>query len=1261
MAAAAAVAAAAVASTQTEYKNLLAGACGDFIHDFGSVKFKYALDKLAASYDSKIVGNKTNYKRAVLQERKNLEGKSVGSEIFNHVYQSLPNGIPVVNKLSLKSDSFYNDEDKTFNILANSNAFEGVKNQIGLYIEKTILNGNTLAQILSNPDVNYRAQAIISMPEIPVSSEPITVGAHAYKISAVLVSNGHDENKITRFLPECFRLASGNNKFCLIYDASFFSFNDFNNPSLNRTLLSTKLGQSVTGLETHFMFIDNIENKSDPASKLSDIKSHPGHSAELITESSTSQESTYIPFNINNISSNNCFFSSLRINLAESEYGINANITFPSGRVEEIIDLKTTSVPENLTVKYLQSKLLGYSDVNSELASYFELKRAGDWCQVLSLLDLDRKYQTSTGIKTLGQIKREGYEVSLLTHDRIALAYALNKGVNVFFSMKTPYGLFMIYYKNTAELNPQSLALITQTKLLRAVEKLNVILVQNGLNLEQLKQLILLQQEYKNSILKKISTITLSLGYENFLILLRNYLYGLNNIKAYPRESLERINDLLSKYNSNINEINFLIGKQDDIDELDNLVDKVISIITDNKRIFDALNIGNIIINTNEWEQELYSIREVQKELSKGKIIFSSRTKKILSQFYLAVKNYTLVKLETDAKINLPTEILKSVYGNIILAKDQFNKYTLIYDDLLRTFSYDDGGQVGGGLSSVRDIDEFIITNVLNNVINISPTILSIQDITDESAVSAAPTAPTAPTADYEIEPGMFFNTVSDTSLVIDTFIINRDNSINFFWDNLDRLDIFFAYKGYNLLQYYLIPLRFLIRCIERSLEKLNEIEWQNGNKLYIIKELDDIEQNKCNEIINWITLSELYLLNEIDGLKALFIYQKNTVEKPIIMAQLTPYITNYLGFDENNLRNSLIKILIKLIFVYYGKCYESVNKNFSDEFYIKLINNLLYSQNYAPIDYIKDINEIIHIHPYVNTYNKLNNAIQLHSILDMFDGNITYEDIYKNIINIQPVSLDTQLNNLSYLIKTIIFDYKYNDKVFKLYNLLEYIIRDDSLLVNTHNLLSSMPLNLENQQQYINIGLLYLFLFVFKYKNFESISSKVGELCSKIIHIYSMLPYEYCSSLVKFFYLLRQKIIERIDLLNKAFALPQYTNKTSIQLEFNEKNKFKEICDNYLRITNHIFLNCELDNNIKKQILTNMKFSEEEIQDLYQIERISGLCAPVASASAAYGGFKKTRKNCNARRTKKQKGKSRKYKSHKSKYYKVRKIRTTK
>jgi hypothetical protein len=90
---------------------------------------------------------------------------------------------------------------------------------------------------------------------------------------------------------------------------------------------------------------------------------------------------------------------------------------------------------------------------NNEILLSFILKRFGDWCQALCLLDKTRRYRVVQVNGTGARIMEEGAivtledletvhsaDVFLLTLDRVLLAFALMLGLNVMFTSKSGSG-----------------------------------------------------------------------------------------------------------------------------------------------------------------------------------------------------------------------------------------------------------------------------------------------------------------------------------------------------------------------------------------------------------------------------------------------------------------------------------------------------------------------------------------------------------------------------------------------------------------------------------------------------------------------------------------------------------------------------------------------------------------------------------------------------------------------------------------------------
>lgn len=154
----------------------------------------------------------------------------------------------------------------------------------------------------------------------------------------------------------------------------------------------------------------------------------------------------YTPFNKNSSEFSNNFFSNYNFSLTPvqqkfekgniSKLNTSLTITFNDGSkpyVNTITDSKKQNSINSLTgyVMGLISKLskpLDKFNFNSKL----QQKRGGDWFQALSCLSVNNKSYSSLLPDTSRNVDFSG-PVYLVTHDRIALGYALVNGVNVIY------------------------------------------------------------------------------------------------------------------------------------------------------------------------------------------------------------------------------------------------------------------------------------------------------------------------------------------------------------------------------------------------------------------------------------------------------------------------------------------------------------------------------------------------------------------------------------------------------------------------------------------------------------------------------------------------------------------------------------------------------------------------------------------------------------------------------------------------------------
>ena len=270
----------------------------------------------------------------------------------------------------------------------------------------------------------------------------------------------------TRYnIPHIFKTLTNKNKFVLIIDASFFSMS---NIGLEEYLKNQYIGTFNNNEQYEIYILENNENLSDSANKIVKYTIQSPNIKLYILREKLNNTIIYPDFSVNSNESN--LFTNINISSKKIDYNtINATLTI-DGKKYEREDLGSISQIERASFLALQKYILEGS-ISKEIMSYFLLKRAGDWCQALSLLDYSRKYDVFTydnntneititdRKETLNNLQKDS-EIALITHDRILLSYALLLGINVFYSLKvvspakedteSNSNTWCVYFQNTA-------------------------------------------------------------------------------------------------------------------------------------------------------------------------------------------------------------------------------------------------------------------------------------------------------------------------------------------------------------------------------------------------------------------------------------------------------------------------------------------------------------------------------------------------------------------------------------------------------------------------------------------------------------------------------------------------------------------------------------------------------------------------------------------------------------------------------------------
>jgi hypothetical protein len=287
---------------------------------------------------------------------------------------------------------------------------------------------------------------------------PTVPDTRSYEIRGTMYRRGlrgEANYKENQNLTTMFRtVTGGKNKFVLILDAT--------GGLPMSELLNATLEPYAPGGE--FYIIENIENAADSATKLSTVKAttKDGRTPPTLRFlRDTANTVVYPLWHLHPSDPKSNVYSSLQIVLNRvSDTQVEANISVVDAqgniiRTINIGDVSNSSNVKNATL-YALAKFLEEGLVEESLV-YTLIKRMGDWCQALSMLDLDRVYdilnETRTGLggkTTLRELLVDS-EVGVVTNDRILLALCILLGLNVFFTTAMDLAM-LLYFKNQRDL-----------------------------------------------------------------------------------------------------------------------------------------------------------------------------------------------------------------------------------------------------------------------------------------------------------------------------------------------------------------------------------------------------------------------------------------------------------------------------------------------------------------------------------------------------------------------------------------------------------------------------------------------------------------------------------------------------------------------------------------------------------------------------------------------------------------------------------------
>lgn len=308
-----------------------------------------------------------------------------------------------------------------------------------------------------------------------------TIRSSSYRLGLKGIDDvGYSQN---RNVTKMFREVTGKEKFALIVDAS---------GGLPLTeILNTSLNPYAPGGE--FFIIENIENSSDSATKLTNLKkttdaTRPPPKLSFLKD----KENTVVyPLWDNPRDPKSNIYTSLKIVLNRiSDDEVEANILQVDAQGNTIQTFNIGDVANSSNVKNATLAALAVfidQGMVPESFVYTLIKRMGDWCQALSMLDLDRVYSVlnqdrqPTGETTLRDMLVDT-EIGVVTNDRILLAFCILHGLNVFFTSAMDLAK-LIYFKNNNDvpsgegLEERSAQLYASAQVLPTVPDITLVIV----------------------------------------------------------------------------------------------------------------------------------------------------------------------------------------------------------------------------------------------------------------------------------------------------------------------------------------------------------------------------------------------------------------------------------------------------------------------------------------------------------------------------------------------------------------------------------------------------------------------------------------------------------------------------------------------------------------------------------------------------------------------------------------------------------------
>jgi hypothetical protein len=698
-----------VQSSSEKMQRVLAKlARSDTWHDFSKINLKKTINLIenSALIDEKL--QSTQYDKD--DEDENMSGggeKKVDvrfleklSQGKSNVYQFFENTDFLVHR----KDDIFMDED---------NVLEKILGDIYRNIRNSLEENEDAYGLLKEPSTYTNVIKPMLHPENEKEENKIHINIENGEILRTYKYSCYPTKLRGKFfnLPFAFEKLTNARTFVLLIDASYVSFAKIRNVDALLTLMGDKYDPNI---KYTFYILKNNENISDSAVKIDLFEEGNKNVKIKFLEERDNTRILYPSYNEDLKSQNRNLYSRVSIINQKTENSVNGLIEFKENIIRSFPFLSKISKKGVASILALQ-KVNELKKIDDNSLIYMLLKRAGDWCQALSLLDKTRMYNvydydTNEFERTtnLFELQNEA-EIALVTHDRILLAYSILLGLNVFYTFKFESKgasdnknedgrsiVWATYFKNTLDISSlvkvDVLNKIDEKKINTIISDTSIIYQTiidelNNLKLKELAENI--YYDYVSDMLyKKIGDeyeeYKPTVGNEDYLDFLigfvqhvRKWLSMLANIVPAEeinnmKTELMKLHTLLKKgYTSATNKNEYIKLNASNFLYLSDLKDKI------DEMMYINSSLNNIYSYSNAEKDELL-IKEYfsSKGMNKESIVSVFNT--IKNDFEKAKH---LIKIKDDIPevdfINIIPFISELKYNNITLKEDRYTKNIL--------------------------------------------------------------------------------------------------------------------------------------------------------------------------------------------------------------------------------------------------------------------------------------------------------------------------------------------------------------------------------------------------------------------------------------------------------------------------------------------------------------------------------------------------------------------------------------------------------